>query len=282
MVLVATILPNRQVQAHRIISPEQMYGTIAAFYKELVKSGEIIVVVHGQLTIDKSSSRSTDAQNHGKTARRRSSTVSIEGMMLSKRGFDTPFNDKASCSDYSCERIEKGVDHLYFLRKVKDGFQLHDEYVVRSTPQRLNLIAQCFRGESCSKYGIDGSVTHLPSDVIKLIVRIRADDYPKCYQKQLKVEPTLKGKIEIEVELSNYGHILSSKVSSSTMKSPKLENCIRDNVSKLLFPKPINLKKFSFRFPFLFEPKGKMISFEGNLSSQKSRSVRKGKSRLSH
>ena len=65
----------------------------------------------------------------------------------------------------------------------------------------------------------------------------------------------LNGKIEIWVKISGKGNVISSKVSNSSMNSPKVENCIRENMNKLRFPAPLDGKSLTFRYPFYFKSK---------------------------
>ena len=258
-VLAMTLLLHSQAQARSYIP---RLDTVADLYKILNKSGETFIVVHGQLTSDESGLRETDKQNQGKTTDTTSITARVQGKLLSRRGFDTPFNLQINCSDRHCNRFKVGIFYLFFLKKTKDDFQLYDEYVIHSTPERLDSVAQCFRGDSCPPFGIiveggnlSGDVIRLPESVIRRVAMSRARAYQNCYKRQLKVKPDLNGKIEILVKISGKGTVISSKVSNSSMNSPKVENCIRENMNKLRFPAPQDGKRLTFRYPFYFKSK---------------------------
>jgi hypothetical protein len=58
------------------------------------------------------------------------------------------------------------------------------------------------------------------------------------------------------IKISGKGVVILSKVASSSMNSPKVENCIRKNIQKLRFPAPKNGKMVIVRYPFRFKSGG--------------------------
>ena len=66
----------------------------------------------------------------------------------------------------------------------------------------------------------------------------------------------LNGKIEMLIKISGKGVVILFKVASSSMNSPKVENCIRKNIQKLRFSAPKNGKMVIVRYPFRFKSGG--------------------------
>ncbi len=90
-------------------------------------------------------------------------------------------------------------------------------------------------------------------DQIAAAVRRRIKAVKSCYERELKKDPTLKGKIVIQFTIGEVGRVISSRIASSTMKSSAVGNCILARLRRWRFPKPEG-GSVTVSYPFVFFP----------------------------
>ncbi|MDI9348232.1 MAG: AgmX/PglI C-terminal domain-containing protein [Methylacidiphilales bacterium] len=79
----------------------------------------------------------------------------------------------------------------------------------------------------------------------------------RLYQKELRVNPTIKGEILFEITISPSGSVVSVKILSSQLKSPELESKMVDRIKLFIFQaKPASAGNAVIRFPINFLPSG--------------------------
>lgn len=76
-----------------------------------------------------------------------------------------------------------------------------------------------------------------------------------CYERRLQIEPQLKGKVVADFVIGMEGLVTNSRIKSSSMGSPTVEDCIRETVWKIPFPKPEG-GTVEVVFPFVFRVAG--------------------------
>jgi len=74
-----------------------------------------------------------------------------------------------------------------------------------------------------------------------------------CYEKELKKDDQLAGKIIISFVISKNGKVVSSKVHKSTMKNQVVGQCVANQISRIRFPKRDDEKNIIVNYPFIFE-----------------------------
>ena len=102
-----------------------------------------------------------------------------------------------------------------------------------------------------AKFGdldVDGS---LDSNAIAKVVKKRQRMIQDCYNKELKRDPSLKGKVEIEFTIGENGRIEEALVVGNTMGNKKVGNCIVGRLKRWKFPKPDG-GSVTVVFPFIF------------------------------
>jgi hypothetical protein len=72
-----------------------------------------------------------------------------------------------------------------------------------------------------------------------------------CYNRALRSNPSLKGKVVSKFVVGGNGEVLSSKIGSSTLLNPSVENCIAGRISTWHFPKPRGGGQVTVNYPFL-------------------------------
>ncbi|RMF61059.1 MAG: hypothetical protein D6748_02610 [Calditrichaeota bacterium] len=72
-----------------------------------------------------------------------------------------------------------------------------------------------------------------------------------CYQRRAKLNPNLRGRIDMEIVIEPTGKVSSARIYKSTIKDKRLEDCIVKNVKKWRFGKA-NGGLVKIRVPFIF------------------------------
>ena len=74
-----------------------------------------------------------------------------------------------------------------------------------------------------------------------------------CYERELKRDPSLAGKIEIEFTIGTSGRVDEAFVASNRMGSDAVGDCIVSRLKRWRFPKPGG-GSVTVSFPFIFTP----------------------------
>lgn len=88
-------------------------------------------------------------------------------------------------------------------------------------------------------------------DQIARVVKMRLKAVKSCYERELKKDPKLAGKIVIQFTIGELGRITSSKVASSTMSNPAVGRCILGRMGQWRFPQPKG-GSVTVSYPFVF------------------------------
>lgn len=73
-----------------------------------------------------------------------------------------------------------------------------------------------------------------------------------CYNRALRTNPSLKGKVVSNFIIDGDGTVAVSRIGSTTLLNPSVENCIRDKITGWQFPKPRGGGRVTVNYPFLF------------------------------
>jgi TonB family protein len=95
---------------------------------------------------------------------------------------------------------------------------------------------------------VDGS---LDSAAITKVVRTRMRMVQDCYEKELKKDSSLSGKIEIEFTIGEDGRVTEVRVASNKMGSNEVAECIVSRIKSWRFPKPDG-GSVTVNYPFIF------------------------------
>jgi len=93
------------------------------------------------------------------------------------------------------------------------------------------------------------------SEAIAKVVRSRIRMVQDCYQRELKRNPGLAGKIEIEITIGETGAVTQARVASNGMGSDAVGACIVSRIQSWHFPKPDG-GSVTVSFPFIFTAAG--------------------------
>lgn len=91
--------------------------------------------------------------------------------------------------------------------------------------------------------------------VVKQIKR-RLRAITRCYESELRKNPTLAGKITVQFTIQERGNVTDAKVVENTMKSPAVGSCITAAVGRFRFNPGPDGGSVTFKYPFVFQPQG--------------------------
>lgn len=97
---------------------------------------------------------------------------------------------------------------------------------------------------------VDGS---LDARQIASVVRRRIKSLQDCYERELKRDGSLTGKIEVEFTIGESGRIEEARVSNNEMGSRAVGACLVSRVRRWKFPAPDG-GSVTVNFPFIFTP----------------------------
>ncbi len=97
---------------------------------------------------------------------------------------------------------------------------------------------------------VDGA---LDASAIAKVVQARKRMLQDCYEKELKRDPSLQGKIEIEFTIGEDGSVQSASIANNRMGSDAVGDCIVSRLRRWRFPKPDG-GSVTVTFPFIFTP----------------------------
>ncbi len=76
----------------------------------------------------------------------------------------------------------------------------------------------------------------LDRDAVGRFVKSRANAIKGCYERQLKLEPTLKGKIAVRITINTQGKVSETEVDEDTLHSDAVISCIKGLIRFWKFP----------------------------------------------
>jgi len=93
----------------------------------------------------------------------------------------------------------------------------------------------------------------LDREVIAAYIRSRLGEILYCYERQLSATPDLYGKVGVRFTIMGDGAVQAQRVGETTLKSPPVEGCILQKISRWKFPVPEGGTKVLVTYPFLFK-----------------------------
>ena len=93
----------------------------------------------------------------------------------------------------------------------------------------------------------------LDSSSIGSVVNRRKGAVKSCYEKQLKRNPKLAGKVKVQFTILESGRVGSTRVLEDTTGDPAVGTCIANAMQRWRFPKPDG-GSVTVAFPFVFAP----------------------------
>ena len=77
----------------------------------------------------------------------------------------------------------------------------------------------------------------------------------RCYQKVLRENPSVAGKLVVSFTIGANGKVVDALTESSELSDPRVEACVVERFRRLRFPKPRGGGIMIVNYPFLFTPR---------------------------
>lgn len=83
-------------------------------------------------------------------------------------------------------------------------------------------------------------------------IRVRLRAIQRCYETELRQDPTLSGTVTVQFVVSERGAVPEALASANTTSSPPIASCVVSVVRRLRFnPGPAGDLRFSYSFSFV-------------------------------
>lgn len=100
-----------------------------------------------------------------------------------------------------------------------------------------------------SDEGWDGTIDR---EAVRRVIRSILNQIKSCYERQLRVNSSIEGKIVIYFEIMEQGRVRTSRTSSSTMNDAAVESCVAARIREARFPEPPTGVIAQVYYPFVF------------------------------
>lgn len=94
----------------------------------------------------------------------------------------------------------------------------------------------------------------LSKKAIKRVIRRHAAAIRNCYERELRIQPKLAGKVTVRFTIGADGRVISAMAAKSTLGNKNVENCIVARVKRWKFPKPKGGGIVNINYPFVLRP----------------------------
>ena len=98
---------------------------------------------------------------------------------------------------------------------------------------------------------VDGTGVLSPAEVAKVVNR-RLGAIKGCYERALRKNPNLEGKITIRFTIAGSGKVSTARATTNEL-TPDVSNCIVGAFKRFRFPQPDG-GSLTVEYPFLFTP----------------------------
>jgi TonB family protein len=114
-------------------------------------------------------------------------------------------------------------------------------------------------GEKIKTASISGKITGINAEVdgkmdqakINAIIKSKQKALQDCYERELRKNPNLQGKIVVRFTIGEDGKVSDVRIESDTMGNPDVADCILSRIRRWIFPKP-DEGSVTVSVPFVF------------------------------
>jgi pSer/pThr/pTyr-binding forkhead associated (FHA) protein len=90
-------------------------------------------------------------------------------------------------------------------------------------------------------------------EAVRRVIRSILSQIRSCYEKQLRLNPSLGGKLVITFEIAEQGRVALSKPKTSTLDDPEVGRCVAARIQAQRFPEPPAGTIAVVDYPFVFD-----------------------------
>ena len=87
-------------------------------------------------------------------------------------------------------------------------------------------------------------------------IQARMPAIKRCYQSQLRRNPSLRGKLTVELAIEERGRVAAARALENTTGSPAVADCVMVVLQKLHIDPGPEGGTVRFKYPFIFHPMG--------------------------
>lgn len=91
----------------------------------------------------------------------------------------------------------------------------------------------------------------LDSDIIAAIIKRYLPQIQNCYEQQLVISPTLRGKVTVAFTIGPDGSVKNQSIAESSLRNQPTEKCILERIHEWKFPRPRGGGTVGVKYPFL-------------------------------
>lgn len=96
---------------------------------------------------------------------------------------------------------------------------------------------------------------NLTKEEVEGVIRSHLPAIKACYERSLKINPNIKGRVLTSFEIGVNGKVNRSEIANSTLNNPATEQCVAQVIKQWQFPVPRGKGVVRVTYPFTFDPK---------------------------
>lgn len=89
-------------------------------------------------------------------------------------------------------------------------------------------------------------------EAVRRVIKSILNQIKSCYERQLRVNSTLEGKVVIRFEIMEQGRVRSAKTQSTSLNDATVESCVASRIREARFPEPPPGTVAVVDYPFVF------------------------------
>jgi len=93
----------------------------------------------------------------------------------------------------------------------------------------------------------------LEREEIERVIKRNLPQIRYCYERELKLNPKLNGKVVSHFTIGKTGSVIQSNIMENTLQGNSVSTCISRRISRWVFPKPRGGGMVRVKYPFLFQ-----------------------------
>jgi TonB family protein len=93
----------------------------------------------------------------------------------------------------------------------------------------------------------------LPKEVIRRVIRKHRREVLDCYQRELKKDDTLGGRLLVSFTITKTGRVVAVSTKKDTVGNKRLSQCVTSKIRRWVFPEPTGGGIVRVTYPFVFK-----------------------------
>ena len=138
----------------------------------------------------------------------------------------------------------RGLGGLKASKGAGKGVKEGGEIAERKISGRVNL----------NRGGDVGGSGDFDAKLVQKQIKARLKAIQRCYENELRKNPSLKGKIKVEFTIEERGNVTGVRATENSMGSPAVANCVTKTVRRFRFNPGPDGGSVRFEYPFVFQP----------------------------